>query len=427
MSPTQIIFILIYALTVLLSATKIVPMSVAALVGALLTAWFGLQYNVFTYDQASGFIDIRLIGLLLGVMIVVEVARRSGLFRFGALYAVKISRGNPATLFVSICVVSAAVSMFLSDPTAMLLIAAATVTITKLLRYDPVPYFISATMMINLGGTSTLIGSVSNMIIGVEAEISFAEFINYLAIGEVALWGLTIFALYMLFKPRLGEKKVLPEYNPWETVEDKRIFYRSILILGLLVLLFLTLENLGVGPEAVALGCAILALVLSGSDPAEIFKGLDWETVFFIAGFMFVVGGLERTGILNDISTQLFQLVGGKPLETTMVTLWFSGLASALVSNTAIALTFSPIVAPIISGVSNLNSAAVWSALILGTNLGGATTPLSGAVCMMAIGALKREGISLSFSEFTRVGLITSLLQLGFASLYLILRFRLGV
>ncbi len=427
MSPTQIIFILIYALTVLISATKIVPMSVAALVGALLTAWFGLQYNVFTYDQASGFIDIRLIGLLLGVMIVVEVARRSGLFRFGALYAVKISKGNPATLFVSICVVSAAVSMFLSDPTAMLLIAAATVTITKLLRYDPVPYFISATMMINLGGTSTLIGSVSNMIIGVEAELSFAEFINYLAIGEVALWGLTIFALYILFKPRLGEKKVLPEYNPWETVEDKRIFYRSILILGLLILLFLALENLGVGPEAVALGCAILALVLSGLDPAEIFKGLDWETVFFIAGFMFVVGGLESTGILNEISTQLFQLVGGKPLETTMMTLWFSGLGSALVSNTAIALTFSPIIAPIISGVSNLNSAAVWSALILGTNLGGATTPLSGTVCLMAIGALKREGISLSFSEFTRVGLTTSILQLGFASLYLILRFRLGV
>ncbi|MDH5635431.1 MAG: SLC13 family permease, partial [Candidatus Bathyarchaeota archaeon] len=203
--------------------------------------------------------------------------------------------------------------------------------------------------------------------------------------------------------------------------------YRSILILALLILLFLTLENLGVGPEAVALGCAILALVLSGLDPTEIFKGLDWETVFFIAGFMFVVGGLESTGILNDISTQLFQLVGGNPLETTMVTLWFSGLASTVVSNIAIALTFAPIIAPIISGVPGLNSAAVWSALVLGTNLGGATTPLSGAVCMMAIGALKREGISLSFSEFTKVGLITSTLQLGFASLYLILRFRLGV
>jgi len=423
MDPVQIIFILIYLLTILLSATKIVPMSVAAMIGALLTAWFGLLYGVFGYDDAMGFINIRLIFLLLGVMIVVEVAERSGLFRFGALYAVKVSRGNPGVLFVSICLISAAVSVFLSDPTAMLLIAAAMATITKLLRYDPVPYFISAMIMINLGGTSTLIGSVSNMIIGLEAGISFTEFIGYLAVCEIVLWGLTIFALYMLFKSRLGEKKELPEYNPWESVEDKKLFYRSILILILLVGLFLTLENLGVGPEAVALGCAILALALSGSDPTEIFKKLDWETIFFIAGFMFVVGGLESTGILADISTQLFQTVGESQLGTTMATLWFSGLASTTVSNIAIALTFSPI----ISGVSVLNSAAVWSALVLGTNLGGATTPLSGSVTMMAIGALKREGISVSFSEFTKVGLITSLIQLGFASLYLIIRFNLWV
>jgi len=423
MDQIQIIFILIYLLTILLSATKIVPMSVAAMIGALLTAWFGLTNEVFTYENAMGFIDIRLIFLLMGVMIVVEVAERSGLFRFGALYAVKVSRGNPSVLFVSICVISAAVSMFLSDPTAMLLIAAAMATITKLLRYDPVPYFISAMIMINLGGTSTLIGSVSNMIIGIDAGISFTAFIEYLFVCEIALWALTIFVLYMIFKSRLGEKKELPEYNPWESVENKTLFYRSIFILILLIGLFLTLENLGVGPEAVALGCAIIALALSGADPAEIFKKLDWETIFFIAGFMFVVGGLESTFLLRDISTQLFQTVGQSPLGASMATLWASGLASSAVSNIAIALTFTPI----ISGVAALNSAAVWSALVLGTNLGGATTPLSGAVIMMGIGALKREGISLSFAEFTKVGVITSLVQLGFASLYLIVRFNLWV
>ncbi len=396
-------------------------MSVGAMIGALLTAWFGLLYGVFGYDQAMGFIDIRLLFLLLGVMIVVEVAERSGLFRFGALYAVKISGGNPHILFISICVISAAVSVFLSDPTAMLLIAAAMATITKLLRYDPVPYFISAMVMINLGGTSTLIGSVSNMVIGLQAAISFTDFIGYLAVCELFLWGLTIFALYILFRKRLGEKKELPKYNPWESVEDKKLFYRSILILVLLVVLFLTLENLGVGAEAVALGCAIVALALSGADPAEIFKKLDWETIFFIAGFMFVIGGLESTGILADISNQLFQAVGQSKLGSAMATLWASGLASTTVSNIAIALTFSPI----ISGVSGLGSPAVWSALVLGTNLGGATTPLSGSVTMMGVGALKREGISLSFAEFTKVGVITSLIQLGFSSLYLIIRFNL--
>ncbi|MCW4022155.1 MAG: SLC13 family permease [Candidatus Bathyarchaeota archaeon] len=423
MDEVQIIFILVYLLTILLSATKVVPMSVAALIGALLTAWFGLLYGVFGYDQALGFIDMQTIFLLMGVMIVVEVAERSGLFRFGALYAVKISGGNPNLLFISVCVTAAVVSVFLSDPTAMLLIAAAIATITKLLRYDPVPYFISAIIMINLGGTSTLIGSVSNMIIGVDAGIGFTEFIGYLGICEIILWGLTILALYMLFRKRLGQKKELPEYNPWESIDNKKLFYRSILILGLLVVLFLTLEHLGVGAEAVALGCAILALAVSGSDPAEIFKKLDWETIFFIGGFMFVIGGLEQTGLLAELSEQLFSTFGQTQLGAALSTLWVSGLASSFVSNIAIALTFSPL----IGAATGLNSPVVWSALILGTNLGGATTPLSGAVTMMGVGALKREGITLSFGEFTKVGIITSLIQLGFASFYLVLRFNLWV
>jgi len=243
-----------------------------------------------------------------------------------------------------------------------------------------------------------------------------------LAVCEVALWGLTILMLYILFKSRLGEKKVLPEYSPWETIENKKLFFRSIFILALLIFLFLALGNLEVGPEAVALGCAVLALVFSGLDPAEIFKGLDWETVFFVASFMFVVGGLEKTGILNHVSGGIFQLAGGSPLKVTLLTLWFSGLASAVVSNIAVALTFMPI----ISSFSGLDSAPTWSALVLGTNLGGAATPLSGVVCIMAMGALKREGISISFSEFTKVGAITTMLQLGFASLYLVVRFGLG-
>jgi Na+/H+ antiporter NhaD/arsenite permease-like protein len=420
MHEIQILFLLIYLLTILLSVTEIVPMSVGALIGALLTIVFGLLYNVFNYGDAVGFIDIRLIGLLLGVMIVVEVAERSGLFRFGALYAVKISKGNPTRLFISICIISAAVSVFLSDPTAMLLIAAAMATITKLLRYDPVPYFISAMMMINLGGTSTLIGSVANMIIGVEAGISFYGFISYLALGEIALWGITILVLYMLFRSRLGVKKELPQYNPWESIEDKKLFNRSIIILIILVVLFLALENFGVGPEAVALGCAILALAVSGLDPAEIFKKVDWETVFFLTGFMVVIRGLESTQILAEVSTILLQGVGNSPLAGSMVTLWFSGLTSAIVSNMAVALTFVPMIR-----VYGANSAAVWSALVLGSNLGGATTPLSGTVAIMAVGALKREGLSLSFAEFTKVGIVISLVQLGFASVYLIWRFNL--
>jgi Na+/H+ antiporter NhaD/arsenite permease-like protein len=423
MEPIVLILLLIYVLILLISILELTSISVAALVGALLVAWFGIQYGAFTYQDALGFVDFRLLGLLIGTMIVVEVAKKGGLFNVFALYAIKFSGGNPGRLFVAICVTAALVSMFLSDPTAMLLVAAATVTITKLLNYNPTPYFLSAAIMINLGGTSTLIGSVSNMIIGIQSSLTFMDFLIFLGVCEIMLWALTITALYFVFRSKLGEKKELPEYNPREGIKDKTIFYRSAFVLVLLVILFLTLDTIGVGPEAVALGCGILALLISRVDPAEIFREIDWETVFFIAGFMFIIGGLESTQFLSDISTQLFNLAGGSSLIATQMTLWFSGFASVFVSNIAVALTFTPIIGAQIGSGLNLN--AVWSGLILGTNLGGATTPFSGAVMMMAIGTLKREKISVKFGEFAKIGIITTLIQLSFSSVYLVFRFGL--
>jgi Na+/H+ antiporter NhaD/arsenite permease-like protein len=423
MDPIVLILLMIYVLILLISVLELTSLSVAALVGALLVAWFGIQYGAFTYNDALNFIDFRLLGLLIGTMIVVEVAKRSGLFNVFALYAIKFSGGHPGRLFVAICVVAALVSMFLSDPTAMLLVAAATVTITKFLNYNPTPYFLSAAIMINLGGTSTLIGSVSNMIIGIESTLGFMDFLVLLGVAEVLLWAITIGALYLVFRSKLGEKKELPEYNPRESIKDKTTFYRSIFVLAVLIVLFLMSDTLGVGPEAVALGCGILALLIGRVDPAEIFREIDWETVFFIAGFMFIIGGLESTHFLSDISVQLFSFAGGNSLVATQMTLWFTGLASVFVSNIAVALTFTPIIGAQVGSGLNLN--AIWSGLILGTNLGGATTPFSGAVMMMAVGTLKREKISVKFGEFARIGIITTLIQLVFSSVYLVFRFGL--
>ena len=426
MTESVIILFLVYLLTILLAATEVVPLSMSALIGALLTAWFGIQYDVFSYEEALHFIDMRLIGLIIGTMVVVEVARKSDVFHFIALYTVKLAGGNPGRLFVALCVTSAMASLFLSDSTAMLLMAAAIITISKILEYDPLPFFLSSVIMINLGGTSTLIGSVSNMIIGIEAGMSFTEFISYLAPCEISLWILMIIVLYKIFKPRLGSKKdlkQLPEYDPWRAVKNRRIFIRASLILCLMIALFLVLDQLNIGPEGAALGCAIMALLLTGLDPAEIFRELDWETIFFVAGFLFIINGLERTRFLSEISRAMMALAGNNCLFTTLLTLWFSGLVSTIVSNIAVALTFTPIIKGI--GVSGTDINAIWSALVLGTNLGGATVPFSSTACVMAIGALKREGISLSFSEFTKLGVITTFIQLLFASLYLIVRFNL--
>jgi len=418
---STIVFVLIYMLTILLAATEMTALSVSALIGALLSLWFGLNYNLFTYNEALAFVDIKLLALILGVSIVVEVAERSGLFHVLALYAIKLTGGSPHRLFFSMCFTAAAVSLFLSDTTAILLIAAATGTIARIMKYNPKPYFVSAAIMINLGGSSTLIGSVGNMIIGFSSGLSFTDFIQYLTPCEVLLWLLTSLALYLYYRDQLGEKKEPPTYNPWEVVRDRGLLYKSTIILILFILLLLQYDKWNIGPEAVALGCAVLALAVSGVDPAEVFRRVDWETIFFIAGFFFIVGSIEKTGILAAASKGIFDLARGDLLTAMVLTLWSSGVVSTVVSNIAVALTF----VPIIQGLQIIDKTPIWSALVLGTNLGGAATPLSGAVCVMAIGALKREGIKLSFHEFTKIGFITTFIQLIVSTLYLIIRFGL--
>jgi len=421
MNTTATSFIMIYLLTLLLIATDMVPMSVAALIGALFTVWIGLSYGVFTYEEAASFIDMKLLGLLIGTMIVMEVAYRSGLFRLIALYTIRVAGGDQRVLFVIMCITSAAVSMFLSDSTALLLIAAAVTAISKVMNYDPVPYFVSASIMVNLGGTSTLIGSVSNMIIGLSAGLSFSDFIAYLSPCELILWMLTTLTLYMLYKSKLKGKNEVPKYDPWEGIEDRKPLIWSAILLAVFLGLFTVHKNLGIPPEAVALGCAVLALAIGRVDPTEVFRSIDWETIFFLGGFFIIVGGLEKTGLLNDLAGWFMNMTGGGTFVLSTILLWISGLTSTVVSNIAVALTFTPI----IRDLGAANTIPIWSALVLGSNLGGAATPLSGVVTIMTLGALKREGFKISLAEFTKAGVLTTFTQLLFANLYILIRFGL--
>lgn len=418
-----IIFVLIYLLTLLLAATETVNLSVSALTGALLIAYFGLSNGLFTYQEALGFIDMRIIGLVVGSMIVIAVVEQSGLFHLTSLYAMKAMGGDPGRFFVASCLMAAIISMFLGDQASILFIGAAVATVTKLFNHNPVPYIVSAAIMTNLGGTSILIGSTSNMVIGIHSGLSYADFISYLVPCELILWVVTTLILYLIYRPQLVKSRVLPSYNPWRAVKDRKILVRSTVLLILFIALMMITDQLGTGPEAIALGFAVIALVVGGQEPAEIFRRLDWETVFFLAGMLFLTKGFERTGLLTTLSNHIMGIAGGSSLKSTLLTIWSSGITSTVFSNTAIALVFTPM----IQALQGLNKSALWSALILGTNLGGATTPLSGSVWILALGVLRREGFTVSFADFTKVGVITTVIQLCLASLYLILRFGLVV
>jgi Na+/H+ antiporter NhaD/arsenite permease-like protein len=270
-----IIFVLIYVLTLLLVATSMVGLSVSALIGALLMAFFGINSGLFTYQEALTFIDMRIIGLILGSMIVIEVAEKSGLFHLASLYAIQNFGGDPRRLFVVSCMMAALMSLFLGDAASWLLIGAASITAVKLFKLDPIPYIVSTAIMTNLGGTSTLIGSTSNMVIGVQSKLNFTEFLSYLMPIELVLWIITTIALYLAFRSRLQKNSVVTSYDPWKAVKNRRILLRSTMLLVIFLILLIISDQWEIGAESIALGCAILALIISDQEPSEILGHLD--------------------------------------------------------------------------------------------------------------------------------------------------------
>ncbi len=419
LTETAFMLLIVYFLTLLLALSETYSLSVSALLGALFTAWLGINYGLFGYEEALGFIDIKLAMLLIGIMITVETANRSGVFRVLGLYAIKLVRANPKLLLIVLGILSAAVSLFLSDAAAVLIVSATALAISKDLGYDPIPYVTTAAIMVNLGGTGVLIGSVSNMIIGLNAGFSFTEFSQYLLPAEFMLWFITVgfLALYYDKKLEATKPRGLAEYKI--KVERKGEMLRAGFILFLMIALYIYSDSLGLPVEALAIAVAVIALAVMKYDSTSIFSEIDWDTVFFVIAFLFVIRGVEKTGALNELAQIIFQLSGGEPLLAALLTLFVSGIASVFLANVAVALTFTPA----IKALPLAHKEPVWSALVLGTNLGGGTIPVTSIVFAMAIGALKHEEVNIDLGELTKVGAMVTAVQLLFSALYIIVYF----
>jgi Na+/H+ antiporter NhaD/arsenite permease-like protein len=415
--PTK--YLLGYLLVVLLAVSEAFPMSLSAMVGAALLVAFGVSDGVLSFGEALSFIDLELLALLVGVMIVVEVVDRCGTFRYLALKVVRRVLKRPVLLLVVAGLMSALTSLLLSDEAALLLIVAILLSLGKAGALDPVPFAVSSAIMVNLGGTGTLVGSVPNMAIGIRAGFSFAEFASYLLPCEFALYGVTLALLYLYYRGKLqssGGEAELEEIEVSGVDVAKGAF-----LLSLMLSLLIAAGIAGFPASAAALASAVVALALAGFDTLEVFQRLDWDTVFFTAAFTVIIGVLERVEALKGLALWLQGAAGGSLALASLLVLLVSGAASLLLPNLIVALSLIPVV----EALPFADKRALWSALVLGANLGGVGLPVSSFVIVMTIGALRREGYEIDPWAVTRVGIPVTAVWLGFSAIYLLTRFGL--
>ena len=413
--------------------------TVVALAGGALMIAFG----VLDQEEALLSIDVNTIALLVGMMIIVNVLKRTGVFRYAGWRTARLVGGNPWRLLLGFALFTAVASAFLDNVTTILLMVPVTIAICEDLDLDPRPFLITQVIASNIGGTATLIGDPPNILIGSATGLDFLAFAANLAPVAVLLLVLMVGGFWAVYgrRERLGAPSVegqraLEEADVRVHLGDRRLLRRALGVLALTVLGFILHGVLHLEAGTVAMFGAILLLLLSRVELHDVLAEVEWPTIFFFVGLFVLVGGLEEIGLLDRIARRAVALTGGDVTLTALILLWFAGVTSAIVDNipavaTLIPLTFSVarLLFPDLAGLddgafaTHAQVAPLWWALALGACLGGNGSLVGASANVVAVGIAERRGESIGFWGFTRVGLSFAVVSLAIASLYVWLRY----
>ena len=145
----------------------------------LLTGATLVLIGAVSQQSAIQAIDFNTISLLVGMMIIINIAEKTGMFQFVAIWGAKKVRAHPLGILVVMGFVTAVFSAFLDNVTTVLLIVPVTMQITRKLEVNPYPYLLINIFASNIGGTATLIGDPANILIGSASELSFTDFLHH--------------------------------------------------------------------------------------------------------------------------------------------------------------------------------------------------------------------------------------------------------
>lgn len=392
----------------------------AALVGAGLVVIVG----VIDLDPAIAAVDWGTLGLLTGMMILVGLTERTGIFTYLALRAAQLSHGRPFRLVFLLAGVTGLTSAFLDNLTAILLVVPITLLLADILRISPIPLVLVEVIASNIGGTATLIGDPPNIMIGTAVpELSFNDFIVNLAPVSIVTLAIVTTVLYFVFRRQLvvSPERVaeLERLDPARDVRESRYVKRSIAVLVGTIVAFFLHSPLHLEPAVVALAGATILLLVAADDVEEALERVEWSTIFFFLGLFVMVGALEEQGVIADIADRLAEATGST-VGQGMTILWGAAAGSALVDNIPFTAAMIPVVEQLQADEETFED-GLWWALALGACFGGNATLIAAAANVAAAGVLERNGRPISFGQFLVVGLPVTLLSLLIATVYLLL------
>jgi len=418
-----IVFLIAYSLII----SEKIHRTVTALGGAVLL----ILFQVISQETAFHHIDFNTIGLLIGMMIMVSIVSQTGLFKYLAILAAKKVNADPVKLLVSLGVLTAVSSALLDNVTTVLLMTPVIFSITAQLKVTPIPYLITEILASNIGGTATLIGDPPNIMIGSAVkELTFAAFINNLAVISFLILLITLAIVVLIYRKRLKTtdelKAKIMKLDESKQIQDALLLKKCLFVLSLTIGAFCFHQVLHLESATVALSGAVLLLMMtyakSEHELERIFHKIEWLTIFFFVGLFVLVSGLVETGIISLLAKDLMILTAGNSVATAMVILWLSAIASAFVDNIPFVATMIPLIKEMgTMGVANLEP--LWWSLALGACLGGNGTLIGASANVIVVGLAAQEGYSISFKQYFKVAFPLMLLSIVISSVYVYVRY----
>jgi len=425
--------------TALLIATYAAIMSeklnraIVALLGAGLMITLGL----LNQEQAVEGIDFNTLALLTGMMLIVAIARRSGIFQYIAIVSAKAAKANPAGILFMLGVVTAILSALLDNVTTVLLIAPVTLVICRELEVKAYPFLFAEIMASNIGGTATLIGDPPNIIIGSAAGLTFVDFVYALAPIIVIILLVNCIAIHLVWGRSMSAtveaKARVMALDHRDAITDRPLMIKSVSVIALVILGFVLAHSLRMEAGTIALFGAAILLLLDNLGRSvedqhhrliESFNEVEWITIFFFVGLFIVVAGVEHAGLLKMMADWLVSVTQGDLWLMGISILWVSAILSAIIDNIPFVATMIPVIknmAPTFGGEQAL--LPLWWALSLGACLGGNGTLIGASANLTIAGIGERAGVPFRFIEFAKVAFPLMLLSILISHFYLAWRY----
>ena len=417
-----VIFVIAYALII----SEKVHRTIVGLFGAMLMILFG----IIDQETAVHHIDFNTLGLLMGMMIIVNITSETGLFNFLAIWAAQKVKARPIALLVVLSSITAVCSALLDNVTTVLLTVPITFSITSQLKVDVMPYLISQILASNIGGTATLIGDPPNIMIGSAVGLDFMAFVENLTIVSVIIFILVQFILIALYhkglhtQPELQDK--IMRLPADAQITDHALLKKCIAVIFLTITFFVLHGSLGLESATVALsGAGLLLLITATEDEEKIVKVLskiEWPAIFFFGGLFILVGALVETGVIRMLAAEAIHATGGDVEATAILILWMSAFASAFIDNIPFVATLIPLIQDMGQmGLTNLDP--LWWSLALGACLGGNGTLIGASANVVVASMSAQRGRPISFIGFMKVALPIMTFTIIISNIYIYIRY----